>query len=332
MIAFGQALPRIRGAGRRRSGRPGLPREKVLATVVRLLETTFIRVGNEEYARANGSFGLTTLQDRHVDVEGIAGALPTSAARAASSTRSTSATAGSRASCGAAATCPARSCSSTSTRTGEPATIDSADVNAYLHEIAGEEFTAKDFRTWAGSVLALRPFASCERPTRGTRHKSRRRPRRRTGRGAARQHARRLPQELHPPRSHRWFPRRRAGRAPRARRRPDRRPGPGGERAARPPAPAPGRGETRHPPHPPAPPLATPGQVSDRPSSCRRSPSISSGTSAAIAIRCSPGCAGRSRLHERQQRGPRRRLGHRRRVALGLGARRARACAKRSRT
>src|SRR5829696_6572183 len=70
MIAFGAALPRIRERVERDLSLPGLPREKVLAAVVRLLEKTLIRVGNEEYARQNGSFGLTTLRDEHVDVSG----------------------------------------------------------------------------------------------------------------------------------------------------------------------------------------------------------------------------------------------------------------------
>jgi DNA topoisomerase-1 len=70
MIAFGQALPHIRRTVRRVLRRPGLPREKVLATVVRLLETTLIRVGNEEYARQNHSFGLTTMRDRHAVISG----------------------------------------------------------------------------------------------------------------------------------------------------------------------------------------------------------------------------------------------------------------------
>ena len=75
MLAFARVLAADSRAGRARPGRPGLPREKVLATVVRLLETTLIRVGNDEYARENGSFGLTTLRDRHVDVNGSQRAL-----------------------------------------------------------------------------------------------------------------------------------------------------------------------------------------------------------------------------------------------------------------
>ena len=76
MIAFGSTLPAVRARIETDLARPGLPRAKVLAAVVRLLETTLIRVGNEEYARANGSFGLTTLRDRHVQVNGAAVRLP----------------------------------------------------------------------------------------------------------------------------------------------------------------------------------------------------------------------------------------------------------------
>jgi DNA topoisomerase-1 len=72
MIAFGEALPQLRVRLEQDMARPGLPREKVLATVVRLLETTLIRVGNLEYARANSSFGLTTLRNRHVKIAGAA--------------------------------------------------------------------------------------------------------------------------------------------------------------------------------------------------------------------------------------------------------------------
>ena len=88
-IQFGRALPAIRERVEKDLARPGLPREKVLAGVVRLLETTLIRVGNAEYARDNGSYGLTTLRNRHVTVEGRARCASSSAARAASTTPST---------------------------------------------------------------------------------------------------------------------------------------------------------------------------------------------------------------------------------------------------
>ena len=151
---FGQALPRIREPRWTQTGLPGLPREKVLATVVRLLETTLIRVGNDEYARENRSFGLTTLRDRHVEVEG-------STLRFRFSGKSGISMSGAQGpphragSCGNARICPGRTCSGTSTTTAVAA-ASSTDVNDYLREISGQEFTAKDFRTWAGTVLAAR--------------------------------------------------------------------------------------------------------------------------------------------------------------------------------
>ena len=138
--------------------RPGLPREKVLATVVHLLETTLIRVGNDDYARANKSYGLTTLRDPHVEDRRARICASASRARAARPGTSRSRTGASPASSRPARTCRARSCSSTSTRRASSATSTSADVNAYLREITGEDITAKDFRTWAGTV-AGRPGA-----------------------------------------------------------------------------------------------------------------------------------------------------------------------------
>ena len=196
----------------------GLPREKVLATVVRLLETTLIRVGNEEYARENGSFGLTTLRDRHVDVEGVELALRLPRQERQASTRSTSTTARlARDRAPLPGPARARSCSSTSTTTARCQTIDSDDVNAYLREIAGEDFTAKDFRTWAGTVLAaLALAASSRRSTREAQAKKNVVDAIETRRRAARQHARRLPQVLRPPRGDRRLPRRRDARRPRS--------------------------------------------------------------------------------------------------------------------
>jgi DNA topoisomerase-1 len=160
MVAFGIALPRLRARVEQDLALPGLPREKVLATVVRLLETTLIRVGNEEYARTNRSFGLTTLRDRHVEVEGQT---VTFAFRGKSGVRHRIDVRDRRL---------ARIVRRLQDLPGQelfcylegeqtPA-VDSADVNAYLREIAGEDFTAKDFRTWAGTVLAARELMACE--------------------------------------------------------------------------------------------------------------------------------------------------------------------------
>jgi DNA topoisomerase-1 len=160
MAAFGRALPRIRARTDADLAQHGLPRTKVLAAIVRLLDTTHIRVGNEEYAKANGSFGLTTLRDRHVRVDGAAVRFRF---RGKSGVRH-------------AVDLHDRRLARVIRRCQElpgdelfqyldddstPHSIDSGDVNDYLHEIAGEEFTAKDFRTWAGTLLTLRALADC---------------------------------------------------------------------------------------------------------------------------------------------------------------------------
>ena len=153
MLAFGAALPRIRRRIEADLARPGLPREKVLAAVIRLLETTLIRVGNEEYARTNRSFGLTTMRDRHVAVDG---------ATVAFKFRGKSGIyhavdLGDRRLARVVKRCrdlPGQDLFQYLDDDGQAQTIDSADVNAYLREVSGEDFTAKDFRTWAGTVLA----------------------------------------------------------------------------------------------------------------------------------------------------------------------------------
>lgn len=153
MLAFARALPRIRGRVQRDLGRPGLPRAKVLAAVVRLLETTFIRVGNEEYARENRSYGLTTLQDKHADIRGETvsfefrgksgkvHAITLRDRRLAQIVRHCQAL-------------PGQELLQYVDDHGRVRDIDSSDVNEYLQGVAGEEFTAKDFRTWAGTILA----------------------------------------------------------------------------------------------------------------------------------------------------------------------------------
>ena len=160
VIAFGHALPRIRRRVARDLRRRRLDRRKVLATMVRLLETTLVRIGNEEYARANHSFGLSTMRDRHVKIgrgtlhfsfRGKSGRnheIDLHDPRLAKIVRQTQ-------------ELPGQDLFQYLDEDGNPQKIGSADVNAYLHEIAGEEFSAKDFRTWAGTVLAawaLREF------------------------------------------------------------------------------------------------------------------------------------------------------------------------------
>jgi DNA topoisomerase I len=161
MLAFAQALPRIRARVAQDRARRGLPREKVLAAIVCLLELTLIRVGNREYARINGSYGLTTLRDRHVDFGGAklvfeyrgkGGKLHRISLRDRRLARIVR-------SC---KELPGQHLFQYLDESGERRPIDSADVNAYLEEIAGEPFTAKDFRTWAGTVLAALALRACE--------------------------------------------------------------------------------------------------------------------------------------------------------------------------
>ncbi len=153
MLEFGAALPRVRERVDAHLRLQKLSREKVLAIVTRLLETTFIRVGNEEYARANKSFGLTTLRDRHVKIEG-----GTIRFRfRGKSGKEHQITLANRRLARLVKSCqdlPGQDLFQYLDENGEPQPIDSADVNGYLREISAEDFTAKDFRTWAGTLLA----------------------------------------------------------------------------------------------------------------------------------------------------------------------------------
>jgi DNA topoisomerase I len=160
MLEFARALPAIRQRVQEDMRLSGLPREKVLATVVHLLEATLIRVGNEDYAKQNQSFGLTTLRNRHVSVDGAdlrfafkgksgkVWRLSINDRRIARIVR-------------ACQDLPGQELFQYHDAEGTLHNVTSADVNAYLREIAGREVTAKDFRTWAGTVLAalaLREF------------------------------------------------------------------------------------------------------------------------------------------------------------------------------
>jgi DNA topoisomerase I len=162
VIAFGRALPKIRRRVARDLARRGLPREKVLATIVRLLETTLIRVGNDEYARDNKSYGLTTLQDRHAAVR--AGKI-TFKFRGKSG-RQHVLDVRSRELARIVKRCrdlPGYELFQYLDRSGTPVDVTSSDVNDYLREISGSDFTAKDFRTWAGTVLAARALQEFEK-------------------------------------------------------------------------------------------------------------------------------------------------------------------------
>jgi DNA topoisomerase-1 len=161
VIDFATSLPRIRRRVRRDLHRRGLPREKVLAAIVRLLETTLIRVGNEEYARVNGSFGLTTMRDEHADVRGskirfefrgksgIEYEIDLKDPRLATVVQKCQ-------------DLPGQQLFQYVDGNGEVRDVGSDDVNEYLREISGREFTAKDFRTWAGTSLAARALREFE--------------------------------------------------------------------------------------------------------------------------------------------------------------------------
>ncbi|MDB5802388.1 MAG: topoisomerase [Rhodocyclales bacterium] len=163
MLAFSQALPLIRQRVDEDLALPGMPRQRVLATLVRLLETTLIRVGNEAYVQANDSYGLTTLQNEHVEVQGsrlsfrfrgksgVEHDITVRDARVARIVKR-------------CADIPGHELFQYLDENGERHKVGSGDVNEYLRTVCGQGeaspsndsgFTAKDFRTWAGSVLAL---------------------------------------------------------------------------------------------------------------------------------------------------------------------------------
>ena len=153
IISFAKTLPKIRRAVARDLRKRGLPREKVLATTVKLLETTLIRVGNDEYARDNKSFGLTTMHDKHVKIRGAAirfdfrgkhgieHDIDLKDRRLATIVH-------------ACRDLPGQELFQYLDDAGEVRDVGSGDVNDYLRQISGESFTAKDFRTWAGTALA----------------------------------------------------------------------------------------------------------------------------------------------------------------------------------
>lgn len=153
MLAFGNALPSIRKRITMDLEKPGLSKEKVLATVVKLLESTLIRVGNTEYSKANHSYGLTTLRKKHVDVEGSTVYFDFQG----KSGKDWSIDVFDKKVARVIKRCeeiPGHQLFKYLDENGERHFIDSADVNEYLQQISGLDITAKDFRTWAGTVLA----------------------------------------------------------------------------------------------------------------------------------------------------------------------------------
>jgi len=175
MLEFCRVLPKIRARVAEDLGKRGLPREKVLAAVVRLLESTLIRVGNDTYARENRSYGLTTLRDRHADIEGSEirfGFKGKSGKRWDVSLKDRRLARVVR----ACQDVPGDELFQYVDEDGQPRDITSGDVNDYLREITGEDFTAKDFRTWAGTVLAamaLREFESFDSKAKAKRNVTR---------------------------------------------------------------------------------------------------------------------------------------------------------------
>jgi DNA topoisomerase-1 len=161
MLAFAKVLPRIRKRCDEDLARPGLAREKVLAAVVRLLELTLIRVGNDEYARLNRSFGLTTLRDRHARIEG-AGVRFRFRGK---SGKTHEVGLRDRRLAGVVRRCqelPGQNLFQFVDDEGEVRDVASDDVNDYIREASGGEYTAKDFRTWAGTVLAYRALRALQ--------------------------------------------------------------------------------------------------------------------------------------------------------------------------
>lgn len=156
LLSFGEALPRIRRQVRHDLGRPGLPREKVVAAVVSLLESTYFRVGNAEYARVNRSFGVSTLRSRHATVSGTTIRFRFRGKGGRTEER----TLVDRRLAAIVRRCqelPGQALFQYVDEDGEERAISSEDVNAYLRDAAGtDEFSAKDFRTWTATVLAYR--------------------------------------------------------------------------------------------------------------------------------------------------------------------------------
>jgi DNA topoisomerase I len=161
LAAFGEALPRIREHVARDLRQHGTTRTKVLATVVKLLEETSIRIGNEEYRRKNQSFGLTTLLNRHVRVDGNSVRFEFTG----KSSKEHSVKLNDARLARIVKQCqelPGQRLFQYIGNDGERHAIESSDVNDYLRQISGSDFTAKDFRTWNGTVLASRYLRGCE--------------------------------------------------------------------------------------------------------------------------------------------------------------------------
>jgi DNA topoisomerase I len=161
LISFAQSLPRIRRRVAAALRRRGLPREKVLAAVVKLLETTLVRVGNDEYAKSNNSFGLTTMRDRHADVTGSKARLEFKGKSGVNHEIDIRDPQIAKI-VGQCQDLPGQELFQYVDAEGAVHDIGSSDVNEYLQEISGKDFTAKDFRTWAGTALAAQALQEFE--------------------------------------------------------------------------------------------------------------------------------------------------------------------------
>jgi DNA topoisomerase-1 len=164
MLAFSAGLPHLRELIAKDLELPGLPRRKLLATMVRLLDKTLIRIGNEEYLKANKSVGLTTMKRKHVEVDGsrliftfrgksgVQHEIAVTDIRLARIVKQLQ-------------ELPGQELFHYTTPDGERVSIDSGDVNAYLRELCEDEVTAKDFRTWSGTMLAARALRDAGPPS-----------------------------------------------------------------------------------------------------------------------------------------------------------------------
>jgi DNA topoisomerase-1 len=171
-VRFGEQLPRLRRQLRRDLGRPGLERDRVLSAIVQIMQRTCVRVGNDRYAITNGSFGLTTLQDRHTKIhgqelifkfKGKSGKVHEVAVTDAKLARIVQ----------RCRDVPGQRLFQYQGPDGSYHAVTSTDVNEYLRAVTGEAFSAKDFRTWAGTLLAVRALAlsePCQSLSAGRRH------------------------------------------------------------------------------------------------------------------------------------------------------------------
>jgi DNA topoisomerase-1 len=163
MVRFARALPRVRAQVDGALDRPGQGRERVLAAVLRLLEITSVRVGNDEYARENNTYGLTTIRDRHVTVEGNRIDMEFES-KGGKTTRVSVEDERLAAIVEACQDIPGYEVFKWVDEEGEKQDVKSDDVNAFIREISEGDFTAKDFRTWAGTLHAFRHLSACDPP------------------------------------------------------------------------------------------------------------------------------------------------------------------------